>query len=64
MPIEIKELVIRTVLEGGTGSPPGKQIKDADVEKEVKKHLKKFKAEIINQCIEAVNEGLKRQNER
>jgi len=34
------------------------------VETEVKKQLKKYRTEIVNQCIEAVNEGLKRQGER
>jgi hypothetical protein len=61
MPIEIKELVIRTVLENGEGSNLSST---SDIEQEVKKQLKKYRAEIINQCIEAVNEGLKRQVER
>jgi hypothetical protein len=61
MPIEIKELVIRTVLE--SGSNPGGGTK-TDVEQEVKKQLQKYRDEIINQCIEAVNEGIKRQQER
>lgn len=61
MPIEIKELVIRTVLENGKNSGGETPV---DVETEVKKQLKKYRTEIVNQCIEAVNEGLKRQGER
>ena len=61
MPIEIKELVIRTVLENGE---PSNQSSATDIEQEVKKQLKKFRAEIVSQCIDAVNEGLKRQSER
>ncbi|MCD6066915.1 MAG: hypothetical protein K0S33_1741 [Bacteroidetes bacterium] len=62
MPIEIKELVIRTVLEGGSKTSGGSS--KAEVEQEVKKQLKKYREEIINHCIEAVNEGIKRQQER
>ena len=77
MPIEIKELVIRTVLEKETdpkvsrnqlqsekkegGQPSGNQ---PNIEREVRKQLKRFRAEIISQCIDLVNQGMRRQQER
>ena len=60
MAIEIKELVIRTVLESGSKTTAAK----TEIEMEVKKQLGNYKVEIINQCIEAVNEAIKRQQER
>jgi hypothetical protein len=60
MPVEIKELVIRTVLESGSKTTVVK----TEIESEVKKQLGNYKVEIINQCIEALNEAIKRQQER
>lgn len=60
MPVEIKELVIRTVLESGSKTTVAK----TEIETEVKKQLGNYKVEIINQCIEALNEAIKRQQER
>jgi hypothetical protein len=60
MPVEIKELVIRTVLESGSKTTVVK----TEIETEVKKQLGNYKVEIINQCIEALNEAIKRQQER
>lgn len=60
MPVEIKELVIRTVLESGSKTTVVK----TEIETEVKKQLGNYKVEFINQCIEALNEAIKRQQER
>lgn len=62
MPIEIKELVIRTVLENGTVS---NNVPDSrNIQLEVEKQLRKHKADIIDSCIELISDSLKRQNER
>lgn len=63
MPIEIKELVIRTVLETGGANAADPKV-PVEVQEEIRKQIKKLKAEVITQCMEAVNDGIKRQNER
>jgi hypothetical protein len=60
MPVEIKELVIRTVLEDKSHG----DVSSEEIGKEVKRQVRKMRAEILAQCVEAVNEGLKRQMER
>ncbi len=62
MPIEIKELVIRTVLESGSSS--NNESNSMNIQVEVEKQLRKQKVEILDSCIELISESLKRQNER
>jgi hypothetical protein len=62
MPIEIKELVIRTVLESGSTSIS--ESNSMNIQVEVEKQLRKHKIEILDSCIELISDSLKRQNER
>jgi hypothetical protein len=62
MAIEIKELVIRTVLEKGTVSD--EKLSSEQVRNEVLKQLEIFRLDIIDQCVEAVSEAAKRQRDR
>lgn len=62
MPIEIKELVVRTVLESGSSS--NNESNSMNIQVEVEKQLRKQKVEILDSCIELISESLKRQNER
>lgn len=62
MPIEIKELVIRTVLESGSTS--NSESNSMNIQVEVEKQIRKHKIEILDSCIELINDSLKRQNER
>ncbi len=62
MAIEIKELVIRTVLDKGTVTD--EKISSEEVRAEILKQLELFRIDIIDQCIEAVSEGIKRQKDR
>lgn len=62
MAIEIKELVIRTVLEKGTVSD--EKLSSEQVRNEVLKQLEIFRLDIIDQCVEAVSEAAKRQKDR
>lgn len=62
MPIEIKELVVRTVLESGSSS--NNESNSMNIQVEIEKQLRKQKVEILDSCIELISESLKRQNER
>ena len=62
MAIEIKELVIRTVLEKGTSSD--EKFSSELVRKEILKQLEIFRLEIIDQFVEVVSEASKRQKDR
>lgn len=62
MPIEIKELVIRTLLESGASS--NNESNSMNIQIEVEKQLRKHKVEIMDSCIELISDSLKRQNER
>jgi hypothetical protein len=62
MPIEIKELVIRTVLESGSTS--NNESNSMNIQVEVEKQIRKHKIEILDSCIELISDSLKRQNER
>jgi hypothetical protein len=62
MAIEIKELVIKTTLENGTSSS-NLSLSD-DLKIEIEKQFTRQKSEIIEQCIQLISDGFKRQNER
>ncbi|NBQ47411.1 MAG: hypothetical protein EBU33_03015 [Sphingobacteriia bacterium] len=62
MAIEIKELVIRTILDKGTATE--ERFSSEEVRVEILKQLELFRVDIIDQCIEAVSEGIKRQKDR
>jgi|LakMenEpi03Aug12_release.lakeMendotaPanAssembly.Ray.scaffolds.fasta_scaffold3628768_2 hypothetical protein len=62
MAIEIKELVIKTTLENGTSSSNLSLSNDLKIE--IEKQFTRQKSEIIEQCIQLISDGFKRQNER
>ncbi len=62
MAIEIKELVIKTTLENETSSSNLSLSNDLKIE--IEKQFTRQKSEIIEQCIQLISDGFKRQNER
>lgn len=61
MAVEIKELVIRTVLEKSTMT---KSTSTQQIQLEIKRQFETYKSQIIEQCIEIISEGVKKQSER
>ena len=61
MPIEIKELVIKTILDRSTQN---NNFSSQEIQIEIKKQLELYKSQIIDNCIEIISEASKKQNER
>ena len=61
MPIEIKELVIKTILERSTQN---NNFSSQEIQLEIKRQLELYKSQIIDNCIEIISEASKKQNER
>ena len=60
MPIEIKELVIKTILE----STQNNNFSSQEIQLEIKRQLELYKSQIIDNCIEIISEASKKQGER
>ena len=61
MPIEIKELVIKTILERSTQN---NNFSSQEIQIEIKRQLELYKSQIIDNCIEIISEASKKQGER
>jgi hypothetical protein len=61
MAVEIKELVIRTVLERTTQS---KSSSTQQIQLEIKRQFEAYKSQIVEQCIEIISDSVKKQSER
>jgi hypothetical protein len=61
MPIEIKELVIKTILDRSTQN---NNFSSQEIQIEIKRQLELYKSQIIDNCIEIISEASKKQNER
>ena len=61
MPIEIKELVIKTILERSTQN---NNFSSQEIKLEIKRQLELYKSQIIDNCIEIISEASKKQGER
>jgi hypothetical protein len=61
MPIEIKELVIKTILERSTQN---NNFSSQEIQLEIKRQLELYKSQIIDNCIEIISEASKKQGER
>ena len=61
MPIEIKELVIITILDRSTQN---NNFSSQEIQIEIKRQLELYKSQIIDNCIEIISEASKKQNER
>ena len=61
MPIEIKELVIKTILDRSTQN---NNFSSQEIQLEIKRQLELYKSQIIDNCIEIISEASKKQNER
>jgi len=61
MPIEIKELVIKTILDRSTQN---NNLSSQEIQIEIKRQLELYKSQIIDNCIEIISEASKKQNER
>jgi hypothetical protein len=62
MAIEIKELVIKTILDNDNSQSGGSS--SQEIQREVKKQMESYKAQIIEKCIEIISDGIKRQSDR
>ena len=58
MPIEIKELVIKTILERSTQN---NNFSSQEIQLEIKRQLELYKSQIIDNCIEIISEASKKQ---
>jgi hypothetical protein len=61
MPVEIKELVIKTILDRSTQN---NNFSSQEIQIEIKRQLELYKSQIIDNCIEIISEASKKQNER
>ena len=61
MPIEIRELVIKTILERSTQN---NNFSSQEIQLEIKRQLELYKSQIIDNCIEIISEASKKQGER
>ena len=61
MPIEIKELVIKTIFDRSTQN---NNFSSQEIQIEIKRQLELYKSQIIDNCIEIISEASKKQNER
>lgn len=61
MPVEIKELVIKTILDSSTQN---NNFSSQEIQIEIKRQLELYKSQIIDNCIEIISEASKKQNER
>ena len=61
MPIEIKELVIKTILDRSTQN---NNFSSQEIQIEIKRQIELYKSQIIDNCIEIISEASKKQNER
>ncbi len=61
MPIEIKELVIKTILDRSTQN---NNFSSQEIQIEIKRQLELYKSQIIDNCIEIISEASKKQGER
>ncbi len=61
MPVEIKELVIKTILDRSTQN---NNLSSQEIQIEIKRQLELYKSQIIDNCIEIISEASKKQNER
>ncbi len=61
MPIEIKELVIKTILDRSTQN---NNFSSQEIQLEIKRQLELYKSQIIDNCIEIISEASKKQGER
>ncbi len=61
MPVEIKELVIKTILDRSTQN---NNFSSQEIQIEIKRQLELYKSQIIDNCIEIISEASKKQGER
>jgi hypothetical protein len=61
MPVEIKELVIKTILDRSTQN---NNLSSQEIQIEIKRQLELYKSQIIDNCIEIISEASKKQGER
>lgn len=61
MAVEIKELVIKTVLDKSKQNP---SYSPQQIQAEVKRQIDRYMPQIIEQCVEIISEGIKKQSER
>ena len=61
MAVEIKELVIKTIVDRNS---QGNSTSKEDIQLEVKRQMDSYMSQVINQCVDIISEGIKKQNER
>lgn len=60
MAVEIKELVIKTILDRS----PQNNSSSQQIQLEVKRQLDGYMSQIVDQCVEIISDGIKKQGER
>ncbi|HAN77005.1 MAG TPA: hypothetical protein DCQ31_04130 [Bacteroidales bacterium] len=60
MPVEIRELVIKTTIDNSGGDSSGLPVND----KQLKKLLKNLKEEVLKECLLEIDKQFERKNQR